>query len=145
VDVSTLTGFSQPRLRKSTPHNEGNNARFKGWTSCLHWVLAVHGVGKPWFPWPHRLGDLSARDSLHQLGETMETEKKIVLQEFERQGRMGIFWYGEEDSDQKTWEKRVVIYRKPVIRSKAEAQAEQKRMLLLGVYDDDSTINVVLN
>jgi len=75
----------------------------------------------------------------------METEKKIVLQEFERQGRMGIFWYGEEDSDQKTWEKRVVIYRKPVIRSKAEAQAEQKRMLLLGVYDDDSTINVVLN
>lgn len=73
-------------------------------------------------------------------------EKKIVLQEFERRGRMGLFWYGEEDSLPSTWEKRVVIYRKPVIRSKAECREEQKRMLLLGVYDDDDSIdNVVLN
>lgn len=72
--------------------------------------------------------------------------KKIVLQEFERHGKFGVFFYGEEDSDPKTWEKRVVVYRKPVVRSRKECMEEQKRMLRLGVYEDQfDSDNVVMH
>ena len=66
----------------------------------------------------------------------MNTEKKIILQAFERHGNMGVFWYGKEDSEEDTWTKCTSIYRKPTIRSKRECMDEQKRLLRLGVYED---------
>lgn len=62
--------------------------------------------------------------------------KKVVLQASEREGNIGYLWYGVDGSDPKTWEHKVVTYDKPVVRSRKECQAEQKRLMLLDVYDD---------
>lgn len=62
------------------------------------------------------------------------------LQDFELRGKFGICLYGEDDSDEKTWEKQVVIYRKPVTRPRAEQLAEQKRLLQMGVYEDEEVV-----
>lgn len=63
-----------------------------------------------------------------------------VLQQYERRdNKSGILWYGEEDSDEKTWEKQIVVYTKPVVRSRAECRAEFRRMLALGVYEDETS------
>lgn len=60
------------------------------------------------------------------------------LQAYERRGNIGIFQYGAPDSDESTWTEQVVIYRTPVMRSREEMLAEQRRMVKLGVYDDES-------
>ena len=75
----------------------------------------------------------------------MDTEKQKVLMAFDRRGNMGILFYGEEDSEEYTWEKRVVIYRKPKVRSKREFMSEQKRLLKLDVFDDIQSHHIANN
>lgn len=64
-------------------------------------------------------------------------DKKLLLQDYERRGNIGVLMYGEDEADEDTYFKRIEVYRKPVLRSRAEIMAEQKRMLRLGVYDDE--------
>lgn len=70
-----------------------------------------------------------------------EYEEEVrELQAYERRGNIGVFHYGAPDSEEHTWSEQVVIYRAPVLRSREEMLAEQRRMMQLGVYDDESSV-----
>ena len=64
------------------------------------------------------------------------SEKK-VLQLFDRNGKVGVMYKGADESEPNTWIESVVRYDKPVIRSRKEIVAEQRRLLKLGIYFDD--------
>jgi len=64
-------------------------------------------------------------------------EGNKILQDYERHGDIGVLLYGEDDADEDDYEKQIVIYRKPVIRSRKEIMQERARLYSLGVYEDD--------
>lgn len=72
-------------------------------------------------------------------------DSKVTLQSYERRGKFGVLFYGAEDSVPSTWEKKIVNYHKPVVRTRKEIVEEQKRLLKLDVYEDDSNSNIVFH
>ena len=64
------------------------------------------------------------------------------LQDYERKGNIGILKYGLDDAFEDTYSEKIVIYRNPVVRGRAEIMAEQQHLLRLGVFEDDSSVSV---
>lgn len=68
-----------------------------------------------------------------------EFEQEVhELMAYERKGNVGILKYGTEDMLEENYIEKIVIYRTPQIRSRAEIMAEQQRLLKLGVFEDDT-------
>lgn len=62
---------------------------------------------------------------------------KIYLQDYERRGNVGICFYGSDDADENTYEKRIVFYRAKVRqRPWREAMIENITLLRLGAFDN---------
>ena len=59
------------------------------------------------------------------------------LQAYERKGKIGILFYGEDDSEESSWTEHTVIYcNHKSQRTRNEIMKENARMLCLGVYDN---------
>lgn len=66
-----------------------------------------------------------------------EYEQDMTVQDYERKGNVGIFRLGSDDADEDTYMTHLVMYRTPKVRSRQEIMNEQKRLLKLGIYEDD--------
>jgi hypothetical protein len=70
---------------------------------------------------------------------------KKNVQSFERRGNLGLFYFGEDESDEATHELVVKFYGQPTIRSRQECIREQQQMLRLDAYEEEEMDGVVFH